>query len=170
MPSAAVTRRVGPLAAVEGERPALAVGDVDVHHVRLSVAGLTPHLAEAPSGFVPWGDVHEIRLDVPTTWWPHPALGDSVGPVIEGLFGGAAIEVTETPTFPVHVRTADGAQLEWSATTHYLSGYRRKDAAMSARLVDHLVAHPEARGLLAQPVALLDRLAHVLRQPPPAAP
>ena len=58
--------------------------------------------------------------------------------------------MTETPTFPVHVRTADGAQLEWSATTHYLSGYRRKDAAMSARLVDHLVAHPEARGLLAE--------------------
>ena len=92
----------------------------------------------------------------------------TVASIVEALHG--SIEVTETPTFPVHVRTADGAQLEWSATTHYLSGYRRKDAAMSARLVDHLVAHPEARGLLAQPVALLDRLAHVLRQPPPAAP
>jgi len=170
MPSAAVTRRVGPLAAVEGEQPALAVGDVDVHHVRLSVAGLTPHLAEAPAGFVPWADVREIRLEVPTTWWPHPALGDTVVPMIEGLLGGSDMTVAETPTFPVHVRTADGAQLEWPATTHYLSGYRRKDAAMSARLLDHLVAHPGTRVLLAQPVALLDRLAHVPRQPPPAAP
>lgn len=156
------SHRVGPLTAIAGSDPALAVGDPAVRHVRLTPRGIAPYLADAPSGFVPWAEIDELQLRVPTTWFPSPALADSIGPLLNGLLTGflvgAAEHPTETPTFDVHITTTDGGLLEWPVTPHYIAGYRRADAATATRLSEHLVTHPEARILLAQPVALLERL------------
>jgi hypothetical protein len=129
-----VARRVGALTALEDtDGPAVALGDAAARHVRLRPDGL------------------------------QPALGDTLVPLIEGIFGGSSGDIAETPTFPVRVTTDDGAVLEWRATAHYLSGYRRRDAALAARLVDHVVAVPYARVRLARPDDLLSRLGEILR-------
>lgn len=169
MDSATISRRQGPLSALEGTAPALAVGDVAVRHVRLDPTGISLHFADSPGGFVPWSDTREIALGLPTTLWPHPAIGDTVWPTIEGLLsGGAATEsLSETPTFPFRITTAQSDVVEWALTPHYLSGYRRRDARAATRLVEYLVAHPDARVLLAQPVALLERITALLRTVPP---
>lgn len=158
------SRRVGVLTALDDEHgPAIALGDVAARHVRLRPDGLQPALGGAPSGFVPWAEVSTIAAEVPTTWWPHPALGDTVAPILEGIFGVSG-DIAETPTFPVRVTTTDGARLDWVATPHYLSGYRRRDGAMASRFVEHLAARSDARVLLARPDDLLARLGEILRQ------
>ncbi len=159
------SRRVGVLTALDDELgPAIALGDVAARHVRLRPDGLQPALGAAPSGFVPWTEVRAITAKVPTTWWPHPALGDTVVPLVEGIFGGSTGDIAETPTFPVRLTTTDGAHLEWAATPHYLSGYRRRDAEMASRFLDHLVARSDARVLLARPDDLLARLSDIVRR------
>ncbi|GAA5196243.1 hypothetical protein [Microbacterium jejuense] len=168
MPTTRATRRLGLLTALEGEAPALAIGDAAARHVRLTTAGLAPHLADSPAGFVPWTRVRALTVDAPTTWWPHPAIGDSIGPVLEGLLGGGGgvLDANETPTFAVGVTTDDGESVEWRATQHYLSGYRRGDARAALRLGEYLVAHPESRVLLARPAELLDRVSALVRRGP----
>ncbi|WP_347977058.1 hypothetical protein [Microbacterium sp. ProA8] len=165
-----VTRRRGPLTALEGVEPALAIGDAAARHVRLTPDGLAPWLGESPAGFVPWGEVRLLVVEPPTTWWPHPVIGDSVGPLLEGLLsgGGSFVEGTETPTFPVRVAT-DGGGTEWGVTQHYLSGYRRAEARATTRLAEYLTDRPEARLLLARPAELLDRIATLIRVRPPTA-
>jgi len=168
MPTMRVTRRLGLLTALEGDRAALAVGDAAARHVRLTTEGLAPHLADAPAGFVPWTRVHGLAIEAPTTWWPYPALGDTVGPILEGLLGGGGsmLDASETPTFAVRLTTADGDRVEWRATQHHLSGYRRGDARAALRLGEYLVAHPESRLLLARPAELLDRVSALVRRGP----
>lgn len=168
MESASI-RRQGPLSALGGALPALAIGDAEVRHVRLRPDGLTLHLGDSPGGFVPWADIREIAVDPPTTWWPHPAVGDTFWPAVEGLLGGGAAtdSIPETPTFPVRITTSGFDVVEWPVTTHYLSGYRRRDAKATVRLVEYLVGRPEARVLLAQPTELLDRISSILRTVPP---
>ncbi|GLJ95213.1 hypothetical protein GCM10017591_12750 [Microbacterium dextranolyticum] len=156
-------RRVGVLTALadEGDGAAVALGDVAAHHVRLRSDGLVPAFGAAPSGFVPWRQVRELDADIPATWVPAPAVMDVVGPLLEGVFGGSG-SIAETPTFPVRIVADDGARLEWRATPHYLSGYRRRDAAVAARLLAHLVARADARILLSRPHEMLGRLAQIL--------
>jgi hypothetical protein len=165
-----ITRRRGPLTALEGTEPALAIGDAAARHVRLTPDGLAPWLGESPAGFVPWREVRLLVVEPPTTWWPHPMIGDSVGPLLEGLLsgGGSFVEGTETPTFPVRVAT-DGGGTEWGVTQHYLSGYRRAEARATTRLAEYLTDRPEARLLLARPAELLDRIATLIRVRPPIA-
>jgi hypothetical protein len=167
MPTTRATRRLGVLTALEGEAPAVAVGDAAVRHVRLTVEGLAPHLADAPTGFVPWGQVRNLSIEAPTTWWPYPALGDSIGPILEGLLGGGSMpDAAGTPTFAVRLTSAEGDRVEWRATQHYLSGYRRGDARAALRLGEYLVARPESRVLLSRPAELLDRVSTLVRRGP----
>lgn len=105
-------RRVGLLSAVpesDGVDAAVAIGDVAARHVRLTPAGITPYLADAPAGFVPWNEVAGVDVEPPVTWWPHPVLGDTIPAMLEGLFGGGAVEAVETPSFPVRVAVREGA-------------------------------------------------------------
>lgn len=164
-------RRIGVLTALDGaDGPAVAVGDPAAHHVRLRPDGLQSVLgsgaagASVPAAPVPWDRVRSVAVDLPTTWWPHPAITDTVVPVIEGILGGSSGGITETPTFPVRVAVDDGSLIEWRATPHYLSGYRRRDAALARRFVEHLVARPDARVLLARPDDLLARLGEILHK------
>jgi len=166
MPTARAARRQGPLTALEGAEPALAIGDVAVRHVRLTPDGLAPYLADAHGGFVPWSAVRTLAVEPPSTWWPSPALGDSIGPLLEGVLGGGFSDMEQTPTFPVGIVTTAGDRLEWHATQHYLSGYRRSDARAATRLAEYLVAHPEARVLLGRPTELLERISLLLRGRP----
>lgn len=167
MHTARATRRQGPLTALEGSAPALAIGDVAVRNLRLTTDGIARHLGDAQAAFMPWTRVRSVIVQPPTTRWPHPAIGDSIGPILEGLLGGGVLtEGERTPTFPVVIETIDGDRIEWAATQHYLSGYRRADARAATRLAEYLVAHPDARVLLAQPAELLDRIALLLRRPP----
>jgi len=167
MTTTRATRRLGLLTALEGDAASLAVGDAAARHVRLTTAGLAPHLAEAPTGFVPWTRVRSLAIEAPTTWWPYPALGDSIGPILEGLLGGGSmLDASETPTFAVRLTTEDGDRVEWRATQHYLSGYRRGDARAALRLGEYLVARPESRLLLARPAELLDRVSTLVRRGP----
>jgi len=170
MPSARVTRRQGPLTALEGEESALAIGDVAARHVRLTPEGLTAFLADSSAAYVPWAQVRALVVEPPTTWWPYPALGDSIAPLLEGLLGGGAsfAEPTETPTFPVRI-TTDSGDIEWGVTPHHLSGYRRADARATTRLAEYLVDRPEARVLLSRPAELLDRISALVRVRPPIA-
>ncbi len=161
MASSASSRRVGPLSALRDSEPALALGDTAVRHLRFTRAGVAPYLGAAPGGFTPWSDVDAIDLDIPTTWWPSPAVGDAIAPVVAGLLSGGGEEPTEVPTFPVRISTLGGGVLAYRITPHYLSGYRKKDALVSARAVTLLVARPDVRTLLADPSALLARLAHL---------
>lgn len=167
MESAGANRREGLLTAVEGDLPALAVGDAAARHVRLEAHGITYVLHGSPSAFIPWADVRRIVVEPQTTWFPNPGLADSVMPVIEGLLGGIDAAGEETPTFPVRITSATGETREWRATTHYLAGYRKRDAQAAARLIDYLVERPAARVLLGSPVELLDRFAVIARTPPP---
>ncbi len=169
MESETAGRRHGPLTAVEGTAPALAIGDVDVHHVRLAPDGIALHLGATRRDFVAWDTVRDLTVEPPHSWWPHPAMGDTFWPALEGILGGgaAADTVPETPTYPVRITTGEFETLEWDVTTHYLSGYRRRDAHATTRLAEYLIAHPDARVLLAQPDALLDRITSLLRTVPP---
>ena len=168
MSSTRATRRRGPLTALEGDDPAVAIGDVTARHVRLTPAGLAPWLGNSPAGFVPWVAVRAITVEPPTTRWPHPAIGDSVGPLLDGLLGGGVsmVEPGETPTFPVRVRT-EADDLEWRVTQHYLSGYLRREARATTELVAFLADRAEARVLLGRPADLLDRVSALLRSRPP---
>lgn len=171
MDTARVTRRRGPLSALEGAAPALAIGDAAVRHVRLTPDGLARHLADRVSQFVPWGEVHAVTVEPPSTWFPYPALGDTAAAVLGGALGGLELgEASETPTFPVAVMTLDGRRHEWRATQHYLSGYRRADAQATTRLVEYLVARGEARLLLARPAELIDRITALTRPAPRIGP
>ena len=167
MQSARATRRRGPLTAIEGATPALAIGDAAVRHVRLTPDGVGLWLGETARELVPWSGVEAIVVEPPTTWWPHPAVGDSVGPILEGLLGGGAAETLETtPTFPVRIAAVGRDIQEWPITQHYLSGYRPRDARATTRLVDYLVEQPEARVLLARPAELLERVSALVRARP----
>lgn len=162
MPAPVAVRQEGPLVALDAEEPALALGDAAARHVRLSARGLTAFRGGVPGAFVPWRQVRALSSEIPTTRWPNPAVADWIVPVVEGFLGGVG-EVAETPTFPVHIVTTQGDMHEWPATVHYLAGYRRRDAAAANRLIDHLLAQPPSRALLAHPADLLDRLGRVLR-------
>lgn len=170
MDSARVTRRRGPLSALYGEEASLAIGDATARHVRLTVAGIGLWLDSVPRDFVAWTDVRGLAVAPPITRWPHPAIGDSIGPVLDGLIGGGGsiVEPVETPTFPVRVLLGD-SEVEWSVTQHHLSGYRRGDAQAAVRLIEYIDARPDARVLLSQPSELLDRVAAILRARPPIA-
>lgn len=165
---ASAARRIGVLTALEGgDGGAVAVGDPAAHHVRLRPDGLRSVFGSGAAGAsapVPWDRVRAVAVDLPTTWWPHPAIGDTVLPVIEGILGGSSGGITETPTFPVRVTVDDGSLIEWRATPHYLSGYRRRDVVLASRFLEHLVARSDARVLLARPDDLLARLGEILRR------
>jgi hypothetical protein len=167
MQATRATRRRGPLTALDGAAPALAIGDTAVRHVRLTQDGLSVWLGDATGDFVPWTSVQAVVVEPPTTWWPHPAVGDSVGPILEGLLGGGTSETLETtPTFPVRVAAEGRDILEWRVTQHYLSGYRPRDARATTRLVDYLLDRPDSRVLLSRPTELLDRVAALIRVRP----
>lgn len=164
MPPTRALRREGLLTALDADEPGLAIGDAAVRHVRLTTRGATAFLGDDPGAFAPWSQIRAIVIDPPTTWAPNPALVDSIGPVIEGLFGGIAGPVEETPTFEVRIDGPHGEAREWRATLHYLSGYRKKDARFASRLLDTLVDRPETRALLGHPAELLERLGKVVRE------
>ena len=171
MPPTRATRRRGPLTALEGAEPAVAIGDAAARHVRLTPEGLARHVGEPQYQFVPWAQVHAVTVEPPATWWPYPALADTAAALLGGAIGGVELgEAGETPTFAVVIMTIDGERLEWRATQHYLSGYRRADAQATTRLVEYLTARGEARLLLARPAELLDRIAALTRSGPRIGP
>jgi hypothetical protein len=172
MDSLRITRRRGPLSALEGATAAaLAIGDAAARHVRLTPDGLARHIGPTASEFVPWSRVHTVTVDPPSTWFPYPALGDTAAALLGGALGGMELsEAAETPTFLVRIATIDGERDEWRATQHHLSGYRRADAQATARLVEYLAARGEARVLLGRPGELIDRIAALTRAAPRIGP
>lgn len=171
MPTTRATRRRGPLTALEGAEPAVAIGDTTARHVRLTPDGLARHIGESRSQFVSWAQVHSLTVAPPSTWWPYPAISDMAAALLGGVAGGLEVgEAAETPTFLVVMTTLDGQRQEWRATQHYLSGYRRGDAQATSRLVEYLAARGEARVLLARPADLIDRISAVTRIGPQFGP
>jgi hypothetical protein len=164
MPTTRATRRRGPLTALEGAEPAVAIGDAAARHVRLTPDGLARHIGDSPSQFVPWSQVHAVTVTPPASWWPYPVISDMAAALLGGVAGGLeAGEAAETPTFLVVITTIAGDRLDWRATQHYLSGYRRGDAQATTRLLEYLSARGEARLLLARPAELIDRIAALTR-------
>jgi hypothetical protein len=171
MDTVRITRRRGPLSALEGATASLAIGDAAARHVRLTPEGLARHIGPTVAEFVPWAQVHAVTVEPPSTWFPYPALGDTAAALLGGAFGGIDMgEAAETPTFTVRIATIDGEQREWRATQHYLSGYRRADAQATSRLVEYLAARGEARVLLARPAELIDRISALTRIGPQFGP
>lgn len=171
MPTTRATRRRGPLTALEGAEAAVAIGDTAARHVRLSAEGIARHIAKTRSAFVPWAQVRSVTTDPPATWWPYPALSDMVASLLGGVAGGLDVgESQETPSFVVAIATEDGDRLEWRATLHYLSGYRRRDAQATTRLLEYLSTHADARLLLARPAELVDRISALTRIGPKIGP
>lgn len=155
------------MTALEGEAPALAIGDTAVRHIRLTSDGLTLWLGERTGPFIPWEGVRAVILEPQTTRWLHPAIADSVGPLLDGLLGGGLTEQPEAaPTFPVRVAANDGGVEVWNVTQHYLSGYRPREVRATAALLEYLVARAEARVLLGRPAELLDRVSALVRVRP----
>lgn len=154
-------RRHGPLTALEGGRPALALGDVAARHARLSAHGVARHLGESAVAEVPWSDVIAVEAVLTTTRWPHPAIPDVVIPVIIGLLGDGG-SASEASPLRLDLATTGGGE-SWTLESHYVSGYRRADARATTRLLEHLTAVPESRVLLANPGELLDRISTLLR-------
>lgn len=156
-----MTSRHGPLTALGGRAPALAVGDIQLRHLRLTAAGVAWHAGERRLEFVPWIDVEGLAVDVPHTWGPHPAVSDWTRSIIETALGGGG-EFREPE--PYFARVALGGVEElWEVDRHYLSGYRRRDARTAARLVEHLGAASSSRALLAQPDEIITRITTILR-------
>ena len=171
MPTVRATRRRGPLTALEGAGPAVAIGDAAARHVRLTPDGLARHVGELQSQFVPWTQVHSVVVTPPATWWPYPAIADLAASLLGGVAGGLELgDGAETPTFVVVIATMDGERLPWRATQHYLSGYRRADAQATTRLVEYLSARAEARLLLGRPAELIDRISALTRLAPRIGP
>ena len=171
MPTTRATRRRGPLTALEGAEPSVAIGDTAARHVRLSPEGLSRHIGEPRLQFVPWTRVHAVTADPPGSWWPYPAVTDMAAALLGGVAGGLeAGDAAETPTFVVVITTLEGERLEWRATQHHLSGYRRGDAQATTRLVEYLTARGEARMLLARPAELIDRISALTRIGPQFGP
>lgn len=160
-----MTSRHGPLTALGGATPALAVGDVDMRHLRLTPAGVAWHRAQTRRVFAPWSDVTRLSIEPPKTWWPNPVVGDWVVPVIEGVLGGGG-EVREPEPYFAHVALADAEEELWEIDRHHISGYRRSDAAATLRLVEHFSTNPQSRALLAQPEAVIARISAILRSTP----
>lgn len=157
-----MTSRHGPLTALEGTAPALAVGDVLVRHLRLTPAGVAWHAGDVRREFVPWVDVDRLSVDVPKTWMPHPLVSDWTRSIIETALGGGADYHHVEPYF-ARVAIRGGDEELWEVDRHYVSGYRRRDARAAARLVDHLGTEPSSRALLAQPSEIIARISTVLR-------
>ncbi|MDW4572149.1 hypothetical protein R8Z57_05075 [Microbacterium sp. M3] len=167
MPTVRATRRRGPMTALEGDAPALAIGDTAVRHVRLTPDGLTRWLGDRHGEIVRWDGVRAVTLEPSTTRWLHPAMVDWAGPMLEGLLGGGLTDHPEAaPTFPVRIAGNDGAVVEWNVTQHYLSGYRPREVRATASLLEYLVARAEARVLLNRPAELLDRISALVRTRP----
>ncbi|MET0297445.1 MAG: hypothetical protein ABW024_08590 [Microbacterium sp.] len=157
-----MTSRHGPLTALAGATPALAIGDVDMRHLRLTPAGVAWHRAETRRVFAPWTDVVRLTVDPPKTWWPNPVVGDWVVPTVEGMLGGGG-EVREPEPYFAHVVLAGADEELWEIDRHHISGYRRQDALATGRLVEHFAATPGSRALLAQPDAVIARISAILR-------
>lgn len=155
------SRRHRPLTAVEGAQPALALGDVAARHARLTVDGVVRHVGESAVAEVPWSDVIALEAVLTTTRWPHPAIPDVAIPVLIGLLGDGG-SASEAAPLRLELATAAGGE-SWTLESHYVSGYRRADARATTRLLEHLVAVPESRVLLARPGDLLDRISSLLR-------
>ena len=171
MPTTRATRRRGPLTALEGDEPAVAIGDALARHVRLTPEGLSRYIGDSRSTFVPWTQVHTVTVAPPASWWPYPVVSDMAAALLGGVAGGLEVgDAAETPAFLVVITTLDGERLEWRATQHHLSGYRRGDAQATTRLVEYLTARGEARLLLARPAELLDRISALTRIGPQFGP
>jgi hypothetical protein len=154
-------RRLGPLTAIGGVEPALAIADVASRHVRLTAASVTRHLGETALDVVPWDDVAGLALHLPTTRWPHPLLPEHLLPILVGVLGGGA-PASESPPLSVEIATAEGVR-SWALESHYTAGYRRGDAQRAVRLLDHLTSTPSSRALLSHPLELLSRLSAIAR-------
>lgn len=155
------------MTALEGEVPALAIGDVAVRHIRLTSDGLTLWLGDRSGPALPWDGVRAVTLEPPTTRWLHPAVADSFGPLLEGILGGGLSDQPEAaPTFPVRIAANDGGVVEWNVTQHYLSGYRPREVRATQGLLEYLVARAEARVLLGRPAELIDRISALVRVRP----
>ncbi|MFC8680430.1 hypothetical protein ACFT30_02840 [Microbacterium ureisolvens] len=167
MATVRATRRRGPMTALEGDAPALAIGDTAVRHIRLTADGLTLWLGDRTGPLIPWDGVRAVTLEPQTTRWVHPVIADSVGPLLDGLLGGGLTDKPESaPTFPVRIAANDGGLVVWDVTQHYLSGYRPREVRATQGLLEYLVARTEARVLLGRPTELLDRISALVRVRP----
>lgn len=157
-----MNRRHGALTALGGTAPALAVGDVQIRHLRFTPAGVAWHRGETRLLFVPWADVEAIAIDPPKTRWPHPSARDWTMSFLAVALGGAG-EPSEPEPYFARMTQRDGDEELWEVDRHYISGYRRRDAHAASRLVEYVSTSPTSRALLAQPDEILDRISVILR-------
>jgi hypothetical protein len=156
----AAPRRLGPLTAVPAPA-ALAVGDVAARSVRLTSTAVERWSAAEKRDEVPWAEVAELAVDLPVTLSPSPTIGDTVVPVILGIFGDAHTPTPERAWVTVVDR--DGRQRRWEIDGHHVSGYRRRHVRSATALTARLLEDPSARVLLAMPGELLARIDDLAR-------
>ncbi|KNY07115.1 hypothetical protein [Microbacterium sp. GCS4] len=152
-------RRYGPLLAVPG---ALAVGDPGRHHLRLTPDAVVVREGIENRGIIPWDRVERIRLDVPTTRFRLPGL---VGTIVLGAASALAqTDIGADPEDGTLTITVDGDPQTSPLSRHHVGGYWTPTVDGAHRLLDHLVASPEQRVLLAHPESLVSVSATLARR------
>lgn len=134
----------------------LALGDARGTHVLLRPDRLSYVKDGRESESAAWSEVRSIELDVPTTGWPVPALGDVVMPLLSGVFV-SIIDPPEVRPFYVTVRVP-GVEHDWEVGSHHVVGYSRRTADVMKRTVEYLRRTAAARAMLREPARLLERL------------
>ncbi|PRB18930.1 hypothetical protein [Microbacterium sp. MYb62] len=151
-------KRYGPLIVVS---EALAVGDPGRHHLRLTPDAVIIREGVDNRGIVPWADVEQIALDVPTTRFRLPGL---VGTILLGALTAALLtDPGVDPDDGTVTMTVDGEVRTVPLSRHHVGGYWAPTVAGAHRLIAHLIAHPEQRALLAHPEQLIDVAAQLAR-------
>ena len=153
-------RRVGPIVATE--LPGLVIGDVRARHVRLLPERVEHHDDDGTTTWA-WDDLDDLRVDVPVTRWPHPALGDWIVPFVGAAFSGGLWDAPDVRDLQLRVRTVDGEALEHELSGHWAVGYPKRHAVLVRRLIELLRKSPDTRALLANPDAMLSRIGRILR-------
>lgn len=151
-------KRYGPLIVVPD---ALAVGDPGRHHLRLTPEALVIREGIENRGIIPWAEVEQITLDVPTTTFRLPGL---VGTVLLGAL--AAVLLSDPGVDPDDgsvTLLVDGEARTLPLSRHHVGGYWKPTVAGAHRLITHLIANPDQRALLAHPEPLIDVAARLAR-------
>lgn len=152
-------KRFGPLIVVP---EALAVGDPGRHHLRLTPDAVIIREGVESRGIVPWADVDEIVLDVPTTGFRLPGL---VGTILLGALTAALLtDPGVDPDDGAATMTVGGETRTVPLSRHHVGGYWAPTVTGAHRLIAHLIAHPEQRALLAHPAPLIDVAAQLARR------
>ncbi|GGH44563.1 hypothetical protein [Microbacterium album] len=140
----------------------LVIGDPGRRHLLLLPGSLVHRDGDQPTRSLPWDDIAATRLDLPTTRFRYPGLVSAiVSSVLVAVTLGdpgldpddGALEISGSPE-----------TTRLAVSRHHVGRYWIGSVGAAQALLDRLAAHAPSRALLADPEAILHRLARTARR------